>query len=266
MSPDTKGDLGTVLGVWGHPDDEAYLSAGLMMRALANGHRVVCVTATRGEAGFPSDDARSVDERQAVRETELAACLDVLGVTEHRWLGHGDGRCAEVPDEEAVTALTEVMAEVRPDTVLTFGPDGGTGHPDHIAACRWSTLAFDRAALHGSRLLYSTKTREWADRTYVGVDRTTIMMVKGLEPEAVDPSELAVWLTCDDALLVRKVEALRAQVSQVEPLVRAIGEVAFTEFVREEFYRERRASTFALFQGPKHRITESENEKADLAS
>jgi LmbE family N-acetylglucosaminyl deacetylase len=52
MSPDTTGDLGTVLGVWGHPDDEAYLSAGLMMRALTNGHRVVCVTATRGEAGF----------------------------------------------------------------------------------------------------------------------------------------------------------------------------------------------------------------------
>ena len=49
-----------------------------------------------------------------------------------------------------------------------------------------------------------------------------------------------MWLTCDDALLVRKVEALRAQVSQVDPIVRAIGEVAFTEFVREGFYRERR--------------------------
>ena len=240
MSPDTSGDLGTVLGVWGHPDDEAYLSAGLMMRALANGHRVVCVTATRGEAGFPADDPRSVDERQAVREAELAACLDILGVTDHRWLGFGDGRCAEVPDELAVAALTEVMAEVRPDTVLTFGPDGGTGHPDHIAACRWSTLAFDRAALPGSRLLYATRTRQWADRIYVGVDRTTIMMVEGLEPEAVDPSELAVWLTCDDALLGRKVEALRAQVSQVEPFVRAIGEDAFTELVREECYRERR--------------------------
>jgi len=147
MSPDTTGDLGTVLGVWGHPDDEAYLSAGLMMRALANGHRVVCVTATRGEAGFPADDPSSIDERQAVREAELAACLGVLGVTEHRWLGYGDGRCADVPDEEAVAVLAEVMAEVRPDAVLTFGPDGGTGHPDHVAACRWSTLAFERVAL-----------------------------------------------------------------------------------------------------------------------
>ena len=241
MSPDTTGDLGTVLGVWGHPDDEAYLSAGLMMRALDYGHRVVCVTATRGEAGFPADDPRSVDERQAVREAELAACLGVLGVTEHRWLGYGDGRCAEVPDEEPVGVLAQVMAEVRPDTVLTFGPDGGTGHPDHVAACRWSTLAFDRAALPRSRLLYSTKTRGWADRIYAGLDRSTIVMVEGLEPESVDPSELAVWLTCDDAQVARKVDALRAQVSQVEPFVQAIGEDAFTELVREEFYRGPRA-------------------------
>jgi len=241
MSPEPTGDLGTVLGVWGHPDDEAYLSAGLMMRAVADGRRVVCVTATRGEAGFPADDARSIAERQAVRETELAACLGILGVTEHRWLGYRDGGCADVPDEEAVEALAEVMTDVRPDTVLTFGPDGGTGHPDHVAACRWSTLAFGRAAVPGSRLLYSTKTRAWSDRIYVGIDRSTIMMVEGLEPEAVDPSELAVWFTCDDALLARKGEALRAQVSQVEPFVQAIGEDAFTELVREEFFREPRA-------------------------
>ena len=241
MAPDTTGDLGTVLGVWGHPDDEAYLSAGLMMRALSDGHRVVCVTATRGEAGFPAHDQRSIAERQAVREAELAACLGVLGVTEHRWLGYGDGRCADVPDEEAVAVLADVMTEVRPDTVLTFGPDGGTGHPDHVAACRWSTLAFERAALAGSRLLYSTKTREWANRVYVGVDPSTVMMVEGLEPESVDPGELAVWFTCDDSLLARKVDALRAQASQVEPFVQAVGEAAYTELVRDEFFREPRA-------------------------
>jgi len=248
MSPDTTGDLGTVLGVWGHPDDEAYLSAGLMMRALANGHRVVCVTATRGEAGFPADDPSSIDERQAVREAELAACLGVLGVTEHRWLGYGDGRCADVPDEEAVAVLAEVMTEVRPDAVLTFGPDGGTGHPDHVAACRWSTLAFERAALPGTRLLYSTKSREWSDRVYVGVDRSTIMMVEGLEPEAVDPAELAVWLTCDEPMVTRKVEALRSQASQIEPFRRAIGDEAFRELVREEFFRDRRPGDAALIE------------------
>ena len=97
ISPDTIGDVGSVLGVWGHPDDEAYLSAGLMALAVDAGRRVVCVTATAGEAGFPDDDARSVDARVAVRQAEMAASLAELGVAEHHWLGYGDGRCAEVP-------------------------------------------------------------------------------------------------------------------------------------------------------------------------
>ena len=73
MGPNTTGDIGDILCVWAHPDDEAYLSAGLMMRAIETGHRVVCVTATKGEAGFPDDDPRTVEERMAVRERELAA-------------------------------------------------------------------------------------------------------------------------------------------------------------------------------------------------
>ena len=240
MVTDRTGNLGSILGIWGHPDDEAYLSAGLMARAVDAGHRVVCVTATRGEAGFPADDPRSVDERKAVREAELGNCLAVLGVLEHRYLGFPDGGCGAVPDEEAAAAIAAVINEVRPDTVLTFGPDGGTGHQDHIAACRWATMAFDRAAPAGSRLLYSTKIRQWEDRFLAGVDRSTIMMLDDLEAETVDPSELAVWYACDEPMLVRKVAALRSQVSQIEPLVELVGLEFFSELVREEFYRERR--------------------------
>ena len=85
------GDVGTLLAVFAHPDDEAYLVGGLMAIAADAGRRVVCVTATRGERGFPDDDPRSLDERIAVREAEMAACLDVLGVLEHHWLDLPDG-------------------------------------------------------------------------------------------------------------------------------------------------------------------------------
>ncbi len=240
MVSDRAGNMGAVLGVWGHPDDEAYLSAGLMARALETGHRVVCVTATRGEAGFSATDPRSIDERKALRERELADCLAILGVREHHYLGFPDGGCGAVPDDEAVTAIAALIDEVRPDTVLTFGPDGGTGHQDHIAACRWTTIAFDRAAPAGSRLLYSTKTRQWDDRFLAGVDRSTIMMLDELEAETVDPSELAIWYSCDEPMLARKVAALRSQVSQIESLVELVGLDFFSELVREEFYRERR--------------------------
>lgn len=238
MSVDTSGDLGSLLGIWAHPDDEAYLSAGLMIRAVEAGHRVVCVTATKGEAGFPADDGRSAPERMALRESELAGCLSVLGVTEHRWLGYGDGRCAEVPDGQVATSLAAIIREVRPDAVLTFGPDGGTGHPDHIAACRWTTRAVELAGVAGARLLYATKTRRWADQGFDGVDPASVMMVEGLESEAVDEADLSVWFTCADDVLARKVAALRAQASQVEPFARAIGLDAFTALVCEEFFRD----------------------------
>ena len=239
MAVDTSGDLGSILGVWAHPDDEAYASAGLMAHAVDAGRRVVCVTATRGEAGFPPDDPKPPAERTALRERELAASLAILGVAEHQWLGYPDGGCAAVPDDQAVAAIAAILERVRPDTILTFGPDGGTGHPDHLAACRWATLAHGRVGLTGTRLLYTSKTADWVKRFH-GPGSASYMMVDGLQPEALGPDELAVHLTCGDAMVARKVASMRAQVSQIEPVVRHFGLPTFTEFVREEFFRDPR--------------------------
>jgi LmbE family N-acetylglucosaminyl deacetylase len=238
VGPDTRGELGSIVGVWGHPDDEAYLSAGLMVQAVRAGHRVVCVTATRGEAGFPPGDSRPISERMALREAELRSCLSLLGVGEHRWLGYGDGQCAQVPDDEAATTLAEILTEVRPDTVLTFGPDGATGHPDHIAACRWTTQAVELAGLTDARLLYATKTPQWIGERMGRIDPATVMMVEGLEFEMTEEFDLAVWFRCDDELLARKVAALRAQASQIDAIVAVFGLDEFTEFVRDEFFRD----------------------------
>ena len=72
------GSLGTILGVWAHPDVEAYLAGGLMAMATDHGSRVVCVTATRGEFGT-ADPRRRPDRLAAQRTAELARCLAVLG-------------------------------------------------------------------------------------------------------------------------------------------------------------------------------------------
>ena len=245
MAPNTIGDVGSILGVWGHPDDEAYLSAGLMRLAVEAGRRVTCVTATCGEAGFPDDDPRSTEERKEIRKTEMAASLAELGVTEHHWLGHGDGACAEVPDDEAVAVVRSIIEDVQPDTLLTFGPDGATGHPDHIAVCRWSTLACAALARDGGptpRLLYATKSAEWNDEFFAQVDPADVMMIEGMRPEAVPTDEMAVWFTCEGELLERKARALRAQASQIDGLVAAYGHDAFVHLVREEFFRAPRPS------------------------
>src|SRR2546428_3541559 len=114
-------DLGAVLGVWAHPDDEAYLTAGLMAAAVRSGSRVVCVTATRGEEGSWDEERWPTSRMGAVREAELMGSMKVLGVTEHRWLDYHDGTCASVDRAEGTQRVEAIIHEVKPDSVFTFG-------------------------------------------------------------------------------------------------------------------------------------------------
>jgi LmbE family N-acetylglucosaminyl deacetylase len=228
-------ELGTILGVWAHPDDETYLCGGLMARAVRNGSRVVCVTATRGELGSP-DEKRwpPGPPLAAVRTAEMEQALAALGVTEHQWLDYPDGHCAEVSDEQAVNVLTRIMDGIRPDTVLTFGPDGITGHPDHISVGRWATAAHAVAAPN-ALLAYATYTPGWLERFRPGLDKVGAFM--GSEPPSNPVDGLVIHEVFDGEVLDAKLRAIRAQVSQVEPLVAALGEGFLREGMVEESFR-----------------------------
>lgn len=227
-------DLGTVVGIWAHPDDEAYLSGGLMARATDAGARVVCVTATRGDQGTP-DPVRWPPERLAAERTvELARCLAVLGVSEHRWLDYRDGGCADVDPVEAVGRLCDVIDEVRPDTVLTFGPDGITGHPDHRAVSAWAAAAFAKAAPAGARLLYSAVTEAHARRWRALHERFEVYL-PGF-PVTVPEQALAIDLRLAGAELERKVGALLAQRTQTGGLVEALGRDTYAAWVSDETF------------------------------
>lgn len=241
--------LGDILGLWAHPDDEAYSSAGLMAAAVDAGHRVVCVTATHGEQGFPAGSDLTTAARKALRTDELSACLAVLGVTEHHFLGYPDGGCNQVADDDGAADMAAAIVQARPDTILTFAPDGGTGHPDHIALCRWVTLAMTRPEVQAldpaPRLLYTTKSAQWTAQFMTGVDRSNIMMALNLEPEQIPETEIAVHYICDEVMTDRKLAALRAQASQVDNFVETIGVEAFTALFRDEFFREPRSNDAA---------------------
>lgn len=229
---------GTIFGVWAHPDDETYLCGGLMARAAAAGDRVVCVTATRGELGSP-DETRwpSGPPLAAVRTAEMEAALAVLGVTEHHWLGYPDGGCADVDQDEAVRRVAALMEEVDPDTVLTFGPDGMTGHPDHQAVCRWATAAFDEVTRPGAALGYATKTPQWLAQFREPLDRFNVFM--GAEPPCTHRDALLVDERLEGELLGTKLRAIRAMTSQVEPLINGLGEAFFRDGMVEESFRRR---------------------------
>jgi LmbE family N-acetylglucosaminyl deacetylase len=226
-------DLGTILGVWAHPDDEGYLSAGLMADAAGNGRRVVCVTATRGEAADP--ERWPPAELAAVREVEIAKALAILGVDDHRWLGYPDGGCADVDAEEAIAQIVAIIDEVQPDTVLTFGPDGNTGHPDHIAVSNWTEAAVARVS-SSPTLYFATNSAEWADRFESFAIANGVMMGADTLPRT-PPEDLAIIVDLDGELLELKEQAMLAQASQVDDLRAALGEEMYREILREEAFR-----------------------------
>ena len=215
-------DLGTVLGIWAHPDDEAFLSAGLMAAASDAGQRVVCVTATLGEHGTDDPQHWPPQRLARVRTHEARASLAALGVTEHHLLGISDGTCAAQPTDAVVRRLAQIIHTVAPDTILSFGPDGMSGHEDHQTVSRWATAARAAAAPH-ARLLYATTTEEFVDRWLPVREVFTMFLADGL-PLRTPASALAVELRLDEAMVDRKLVALRAQASQTEGLIAALGE------------------------------------------
>lgn len=138
-----------ILGVFAHPDDEVFCLGGTMARYTAAGGAGKIVSLTRGESGQIRDV--SVGARStlgAVRADELTKAAAVLGVTETRCFEYGDGTLAQLPLQPLVELTAGIIDEYEPDVVISFGPDGGTGHPDHR---RISEVATTAAAASATR-------------------------------------------------------------------------------------------------------------------
>lgn len=137
-----------LMAVLAHPDDESLGFGGTLARYAAEGIETSLVCATRGERGW-TGDASAYPGPLALgrlREAELVAATAALGVADVRFLGYVDGdlRCAD--PAEAVARIVTELRRIRPDVVVTFGPDGAYGHPDHVAISQLATTALACAA------------------------------------------------------------------------------------------------------------------------
>jgi len=157
-----------LLLVHAHPDDETTGTGAAMARYAAEGTHVTLVTCTLGEEGeihvpeLAQLAAAEADQLGGYRIVELERACAALGVTDHRFLG-GAGRYrdsgmmgAEQNEragsfwsadlDEAAAHLVAVVREIRPQVLVTYDPDGGYGHPDHIQAHRVAQRAAELAA------------------------------------------------------------------------------------------------------------------------
>lgn len=148
-----------VLSVYAHPDDETFGVAGTLAALRRRESPVTLVCATRGEAGGISDPALATPETLGtVREQELRTAMGIVGVDDIRLLGYRDSGMEGTPENDDPRALAQasepavaaeiaaIIREVRPVAVVTFGPDGVYGHPDHLVVHRATTAAVHLAA------------------------------------------------------------------------------------------------------------------------
>ena len=142
MVENGPGSARRLLGVFAHPDDEVFCAGGTMAQAAEAGAEVMIVSATRGEQGQIRDPAAATRRTLgAVRERELSAAAAELGVQQVQVLAYADGTLQHHRSSLGA-AIADIMRRFDPDTVITFGADGGYGHPDHVAISELTSGAF----------------------------------------------------------------------------------------------------------------------------
>ena len=210
----------TILAVFAHPDDESLACGGLLARAAAEGARVTLLCATRGEAGERVPGCSDDVGLGIVRRGELHDAAERLGIHELILLDHPDG---ELPGENYAIFRQEMvvaMRHVRPDAVVTFGPDGLYWHPDHIYVHERVTEAVAQLAPDPPALYYVVFPQDLMKN-----------VLELAQAHAPADEELSLWDIDADAfgayapaptLVVdvsgyvgRKLDALRAHRSQV---------------------------------------------------
>jgi len=133
------------------------LTAGSLAKAVAEGHRVVLVVATAGEAGLASKDLRTDLPLGERRLAELAESADQIGCARVVLLGYGDSGFPEeaagvrepfasADIEAAAGRLAAVLTEERADVLTIYDPAGGYGHVDHVQVHRVGVRAAELAS------------------------------------------------------------------------------------------------------------------------
>jgi LmbE family N-acetylglucosaminyl deacetylase len=192
--------MATVLCFHAHPDDEAIATGGLMASAAAAGHRVVLVTATKGEQGeYPQGFLNDGEQLATRRVQELEAAAEVLGVARLSFLDYLDsGMMGEAsnnnpacfwqaPVDQAAKRLAAILREEQPDLMTVYDEFGGYGHPDHIQVHR---VGYAAAALVGLDEVYEATINRDLIRPLIAMARQTgLMPDEGDEPEFGMPED-----------------------------------------------------------------------------
>jgi LmbE family N-acetylglucosaminyl deacetylase len=178
--------------VLAHPDDESLGTGGTLAKYAAEGVATYLVTATRGERGRYFEGRESMQIVGRTREAELRAAARELGIREVSFLDYEDGTLDRANPAEAIQKIADHLKRTRPDVVITFGPDGAYGHPDHIAISQFTTAAIVAAApVHQVSKLYEIAWSEKKWSAYQAAFRNLSATIDGIVRK---PSPWPDWM------------------------------------------------------------------------
>ncbi|HET9314464.1 MAG TPA: PIG-L deacetylase family protein [Vicinamibacteria bacterium] len=241
--------------VLAHPDDESLGTGGALAKCAAEGIETYLVTATRGERGRFGDAKESpgLEIVGRTREAELLAAARELGIREVRFLDYVDGDLDRVDTAEAIGRIVTHLRRVRPQVVITFGPDGAYGHPDHIAIsqltiaaiacagdCSFGAASEDEEPHRVSKLYFIAWSRKKWD-AYQAALRKLAVKVDGEERQAVPWADWALTTVIDTSAVWpavwRAVSCHQTQMSIYKQLGSLSEEHQRSLWGTQEFYR-----------------------------
>ena len=235
-----------VLGVFPHPDDEAYAAGGLLAMAAASGAHVIVCCATRGENGVLQGAASYVGQTIAdVRAAELTASCRALGAAEPWLLDLPDGGLAAMDAAAGQACMARVLDHVQPDLVVTLGIDGVYGHTDHLACTAWVRAAVAALPLEARpRLLLAAFPRGMFVPVWQRLRRVAgVPIGPGIDESTLGMAASAVDIRLDvRPVAAQKRAALAAHRSQLpggDPmrfLAPALPRTAVAHLLGEEWY------------------------------
>ena len=265
------------MAVLAHPDDESLGFGGTLAKYAAEGVRVALLTATRGERGRfhharPGDDGHPGERALAeLRESELRAAAATLGPHDVAILDYGDQRLDRAEPGRLIGDIVERVRRIRPDVVVTFGPDGAYGHPDHIAISQFTAAAIVAAAdpafatdavaaqPHAVSKLYFLAWPAAAWNGYQRAFKTLVSRVDNVDRQAVPWPDWAITTRVDthavSQTVWRAVQCHGSQMSVYQGLAGLPREMLDELFGRQYFYRVfsrvngGRAPESCLFEG-----------------
>jgi len=236
--------------VLAHPDDETLGMGGTLARCAAEGIETYVVTATRGQRGRygahrDGPEHPGPEGLGRIREAELRAACDVLGVREVSVLDYMDGELDRADPRQVAGEIADHLRRIRPQVVATFAPDGGYGHPDHVAISQLATAAVLRAASASSphtvsKLYYLA----WSERTWAAYQaalKKLVSRVDGVERQAAPWPDWSITTSVDTrehwSTVWRAVQCHESQMSIYVPLGELSEEHHAALWGVQEFYR-----------------------------